>query len=788
MTKAFPEPRAYRRKLLQAILLPVLVVGGLCAILAVQFLTPPLLKFIEDRITAELRLATRLGIAICDNHFNYLLELRLEGNPEFNAALKTEAVEEIKAISRQFHQIQMIVIEGRNSIIGHSQQLISTTQGFPVLDPNVSRIEEYDFWGHPVKAHLQVFPFWDWTIVSYTLESDYLAPIRMARRVVYLGTFGVLAVVWIVLLIVVRQSISSPLKQLVSAAEDVAGGRFSPLPLKRNDEIGRVVDTFNFMVDQLDQQTRELTDLIGALRDSEGRYRDLFEGAREGILVANAETLDLVFANPAICRMLGYSESTLTKMRASDVHPEDQVGRVLSRLTSLTENSNFTQLAGISCIRSDGGVIQADIKVTRIVMDGAVHYLSYFTDVTEQVRSVAEKRELETRLLRAEKMEAIGLLAGGVAHDLNNILSGLVSYPELLLSDLPEDSPLRKPLQTIERSGTRAAAIVQDLLTLARRGVSVSEVVNLNSIIDTYRGSPEFVTIKDLHPKISFTFDLTPDLLNILGSPIHLSKTIMNLMSNAAEASTESGGCITVKTRNRYIDCPVSGYDKVDEGDYVMVTVADEGIGISPEDLPRIFEPFYSKKVMGRSGTGLGMAVVWGTVKDHRGYINVTSETHIGTTFELYFPVTRCRCEGPREKTSLDALKGSGEHVLVVDDIAEQREIASEMLSRLGYSVDTVASGEAAAAFVAATPVDLVVLDMIMDPGMDGLDTYRSILYHRPGQRAIITSGFSETDRVKEAQRLGAREYIRKPYTLEAIGRAVKNALTDNPVRNLIHL
>ena len=389
----------------------------------------------------------------------------------------------------------------------------------------------------------------------------------------------------------------------------------------------------------------------------------------------------------------------------------------------------------------------------------------------EQARAV-----LETKLRRAQKMEALGTLAGGVAHDLNNILSGIVGYPELILLDIPDDSPLRNPILTIKNSGEKAARIVEDLLTLARRGVAATEVVNFNQIIKDYLKSPEFGYLQTYHPHVKLTTEVDDHLLNIMGSPIHLSKTLMNLVSNAAEAMP-SGGTVSIVTQNRYLDQPIKGYDDIDEGDYVVLTVTDNGIGIAPNDIDRIFEPFYTKKVMGRSGTGLGMAVVWGTVKDHTGYIDVRSVQGQGTSFTLYFPVTRQSLAVNPTELSFEDIKGNGQHVLIIDDISEQREIAGKMLSKLGYRVSSVSSGEKAVEYLMDHEVDVLVLDMIMNPGMDGLDTYRKIKEMKPAQKAVIASGFSENIRVKQAQQMGAGDYVKKPYTIEKIGIAVKNQL-----------
>ncbi|MFC2146897.1 ATP-binding protein, partial [Acidobacteriota bacterium] len=383
------------------------------------------------------------------------------------------------------------------------------------------------------------------------------------------------------------------------------------------------------------------------------------------------------------------------------------------------------------------------------------------------------------KLLHAQKMEAIGTLAGGVAHDLNNILAGIVNYPELLLMDIPPDSPYRDTILAIQRTGLKAAAIVQDMLTLARRGVTVTEVVNLNRVISEFLQSPECRKIKGYNPGIPIETQLDENLLNIVGSPVHLSKTLMNLVSNAVEAMPY-GGKLMIKTKNKNIGAHshIKGYSEVKEGDYVVLMVSDTGMGMSETDMKHVFEPFYTKKKMGKSGTGLGMAVVWGTVQDHNGYITGQSNEgeKKGTTFTLYFPTTRLSLgEGESHLTMIE-LMGNGETILVVD-VEEQREVASMILKKLRYSVHTVNSGEEAVMYLKEKPVDLLVMDMIMEPGISGLETYKRVLHLYPHQKTILVSGFSETEDVKEAQQLGAGSYVKKPYDLEQLGLAVKNEL-----------
>jgi PAS domain S-box-containing protein len=396
-------------------------------------------------------------------------------------------------------------------------------------------------------------------------------------------------------------------------------------------------------------------------------------------------------------------------------------------------------------------------------------------DITRERKTEAAIRDNEEKLARSKRMESIGLMAGGIAHDLNNILSGIVSYPDLLLMDLPDDSPLVKPLKVMKDSGERAANIVSDLLTVARGVATGKEVMNLNHMVEEYAQSAEFKKLERTNPAILFTYSLDADLLNVKCSPTHIKKTLMNLVTNAAEA-IKGDGAVVVKTMNRYLDEPLIEYEDVRQGEYALLSVADNGAGISAGDLKKIFEPFYTRKVMGRSGTGLGLAVVWNTVRDHDGYINVKSGDE-GTLFELYFPITREAASAQDDFIPIADYRGNGETILVVDDERQQQEIAQRLLHKLGYEVETVGSGEAAIEHLKRHPVDLIVLDMIMFPGMNGRETYEKALNINATQKAIIASGFAETEEVKLAQRRGAGKFIKKPYTIDKIGIAVKEEL-----------
>jgi PAS domain S-box-containing protein len=517
-----------------------------------------------------------------------------------------------------------------------------------------------------------------------------------------------------------------------------------------------------------------------ALRKSEAKYRELVENANS-IIFRRDKDGHVTFFNEFAQQFFGYSEDEiLGKNVVGTIIPEvESTGRDLKTMIediglnpdryinnineNMRRNGERVWIAWTNKpIRDENG------EVTEILCIG--------NDITERKQAEQERKVLEERLQRAEKMEALGTLAGGVAHDLNNVLGIVVGYSELLLGKIGESSPIRSYVMNIMQGGERAAAIVQDLLTLARRGVHTGKVINLNTTIIDFQKSPEFMNLSSFHPKVHIQTNLYSDLLNITGSPVHLSKTLMNLVSNAAEAMP-NGGELVIATSNQYLDRPVQGYDDVEEGDYVVLSVSDTGEGIPVADLKRIFEPFYTKKVMGRSGTGLGLAVVWGTVKDHNGYINVQSEEGKGSTFTIYFPVTREEISEEEIYVPVSEYTGNGESILVVDDVKGQRDLATQMLNKLQYNVTTVPNGEEAVEYVKKNRVDLIVLDMIMDPGIDGLDTYRRILEINPKQKAIIVSGFSETDRVDQAKGLGAGAYLKKPYVLARLGLAVRREL-----------
>jgi PAS domain S-box-containing protein len=527
------------------------------------------------------------------------------------------------------------------------------------------------------------------------------------------------------------------------------------------------------------QQARtETGDTRLQLKSSEASLRSILKTIPD-IVFRLDPSGNITFISPAISKYLKSPEPLLGRPVFDLVAPED-LDKVRHRLNERRTGERATfDLEIRLLLTKDVNEPQETKRYFSLSAEGIYSpndsSPNLFVGTQGIFRDITNRKRLEYQLLQAQKMEVIGSLAAGIAHDLNNILSGLVSYPDLLLLEIAKDDPLYRKIQIIQRSGKKAAVIVQDLLTLARLGITTDDICNLNVIISEYLESVEFHLIKKRHKHTTIHTDLQENLLNVKGSAVHLSKVIMNLLNNGLEAMP-AGGDIFIATADMYVDTHLEGFERIPEGEYVCISITDSGVGIPQGNLKQIFEPFYTKKSMNLSGTGLGMTIVWATIKDHKGYIDIQSEEGRGTTFKLYLPTTRENIPAEQRRLVLDDYLGS-ETILIVDDVPEQLDIARNMLTKLGYTVVSAASGEKALEAIGRQPVDLVILDMIMPGGRDGLETYQQIIQLYPHQKAIITSGFSESDRVRKLLHLGVGNYVQKPYTMEKLGMTVRGEL-----------
>lgn len=519
--------------------------------------------------------------------------------------------------------------------------------------------------------------------------------------------------------------------------------------------------------------TLSLAVLIKALEISGKEFKHLIKNTPDIIWTLDKNHI-ITFINSAVMTMLGYTQKELIGKHLSHLFSDRKIKFFRDDVKD-RDHFNYETVA----FHKNGTPIHVEVGGLKINdFSGCQNmYQGVIKDISRRRQEEEKQKQLEERLFQAEKFKAIGILAGGVAHDLNNILSGISTYPEVLMMD-PHLSPKnRQGLSVIRDAGQKAAAVVSDLLTISRGARSDMDIININAVLERYIQSHDFRKLKDAFCHVNIEFSTDPELLNIKGSYIHIEKILMNLLLNAVEeVSTKADGSVMIATSNTFVDPSVSGREKMKQGEYVLLSVMDNGAGIDDDSLKKLFDPFFTKKKLGRSGTGLGLTVVWNAVQEHDGYITVASGPK-GTEFELFFPAVRQAVPRKDLIGSLEDIRGNGETILVVDDLKDQQKIALCILENLGYRAWAVSDGYEAVAFIKETPVDLIILDMIMAPSISGLETYRLIKKIRPGQKAIIASGYSESDDVLMTQDLGAGSFVKKPYTILDMGIAVKEEL-----------
>jgi PAS domain S-box-containing protein len=377
--------------------------------------------------------------------------------------------------------------------------------------------------------------------------------------------------------------------------------------------------------------------LVQELKTSQQQYQEVVDRVDVGVGLADADER-FVFANAVAEDIYGVPRGMLAGRSLSEFVDPEQFAQFRRQTQRRIQGESENYEADI--IRLDGQ--RRTIRVAaspRFSEDGVFEgTFGLFRDVTDERRLAEERNAMEDRLRRAERMESIGLMAGGVAHDLNNMFSPIIGYPELILGVLPPDSKAIKWVKQMATAAESAADVIADLLTLARRGRYQMKPTDVNLVLKEYADSPAYTRVLDRNPGIAFTLNLDPSVGHITGSATHLTKTFMNIITNAFEASS-AGGSVSVTTNQQYLKRLPSGHDDVIAGEYVVVRVIDTGTGIPQEDIAKVFEPYFSRKKMGASGSGLGLSVVYGVVKDHHGYYDIQSEVGKGTEFALYFPV-----------------------------------------------------------------------------------------------------------------------------------------------------
>ena len=510
------------------------------------------------------------------------------------------------------------------------------------------------------------------------------------------------------------------------------------------------------------------------LKESLSILKSTMDATYDGIFVVD-NSMRPTYYNQKFMDIMGFtndfiSQSNFEARMKSVANLFKNPEQFRSRIEYFKNNPNEE---GVDLIEFNDGRVFERNSMPRIIDGNVVGRIWSFKDITNAKNEEQKRLLIEQRLERAQRMEVLGVLAGGVAHDLNNILGPMVAYPDLIAAELSENNPILEDLKVIKESAIGAAEVVSDLLTLARRGNYKMQTLSLNDVIQKHLNSLAHQGIQALYADVVLKTSLSSRLKKLNGSSAHLSKVVMNLINNAYE-SMPHGGNLSIRTLNKKMKSRSLFYDQIPEGEYAVLEINDTGFGMKEEEMSKIFEPFFSKKEMGRSGSGLGLSVVWGVVKDHAGYIDVYSEEGVSTKFTIYFPVTEQGKIVSEKPTQI--LKGT-ETIIVIDDEEKQREIAKRTLSSLGYTVICFKNGKEGIDYLKNNDADLLILDMVMESEYTGLEIYRNILKIKPNLKSIIVSGFSETKHVKEAINLGVKTYIKKPFTVDNLGKIVRETL-----------
>jgi len=494
-----------------------------------------------------------------------------------------------------------------------------------------------------------------------------------------------------------------------------------------------------------------------ALKKSERRYRTLFEKSTDAIFIVERDTGRYLDANEAAVRLSGRRLSELKKLTTQDVTPD----KYHERLDLLVELNSAEKLGKVTYVHPDG--TQKIAMLTSLPLDTKA--------IIGIARDITDELAMEDQLRQAQKMEAIGTLAGGIAHDFNNILSAILGYSELALADLPPETSLRNKLEAIYSSGVRARELVAQILAFSRKDELVKSPVEMHTIIKD--------ALKLLRPAIPTTIDIQTEITSksqILGDPTRLHQIIMNLCTNAYQAMQETGGILQISLSDIELQGDAAKRIDISDGSYGRLVISDTGVGITSENLNRIFDPYFTTKEKGK-GTGLGLAAVHGIVKSHGGKVMVESTIEKGTKFSVYLPLLPVEIS-ISEKQDEPKTVGGNERILLVDDEVEILKIEEEMLKRLGYSITAKENPHEALELFKqqSEEFDLVISDMTM-PNMSGDKFVENLIKIHSDIPIILCTGFSEIMTKEKAKSIGVKEFLMKPITMRDLSRTIRNVL-----------
>ena len=515
----------------------------------------------------------------------------------------------------------------------------------------------------------------------------------------------------------------------------------------------------------LSRDVTERRRLEHQLQENEQKYRMLFEANAEAMYVYDLETYRFLAVNQAAIARYGYTREEFLARTAFDLCPPEEAAKLRAYLQEHPRVSGTT--SGWIHQRKDGTLLEAEVVAHTIDFGGRLANLVLARNVTEQ-------RRLEAQLRQAQKMEAVGRLAGGIAHDFNNLLTAILGSAQLALREVEPSHPVREDLEEIRRAGLRAAELTRQLLAYSRRQVVAPKIINVNEVVRNL----ESMLRRLIREDIDLVLELAPHPLAVKSDPGQLDQVVLNLVVNARDALPQRGRII-VRTAPVSLGAQQPGNDPpAAPGAYVHIAVSDTGSGLTPEARAHLFEPFFTTKELGK-GTGLGLATVYGIVKQNAGYIYVDSAPGSGTTVRVYLPLSTEPLPGVDVSPPAPATAGGSETVLLVEDEAAVRQFARRALESSGYCVLSAGNGAEALSLAEQHPgpIHVLLTDVVM-PGMGGPELARQLSSRRPSLRVLFCSGYTDDATVRDGVREAGTAFLQKPFAPEELIHKVREVLT----------
>ncbi len=618
--------------------------------------------------------------------------------------------------------------------------------------------------------HAYIYPmrFLGWNYGIVIPESELMSVLPAFRFWFAISALSIWLLLFTATLIVVWYAVVRPVRRIAEVTRTIGEGQFDvKVQHRSSDEIGDLAQAVNGMATNLKSKTSELTrtnenlrrevkqriQALNALKLSEQRFRQLFEQSPDGVYVRVGNRF--VVVNPGMEQIFGYSMNELASedFDIPALVPEEHQEAMRNQMKTIEEGRFPSSAEAFSIRRKDGETREVEIKLTRIEWEGDTAVLGFVRDMTEQ-------KNLEAQLQHSQRMEAIGKLAGGVAHDFNNLLTAITGNAEIALMKLEQEHVARAYVKEIDITSERAAALTRQLLAFSRKQVIRPRSVNLNDALANMREMLHRVIGED----IGLQFIHAQDLWQVEADPSQLEQVVMNLAVNSRDAMPR-GGKLTIETANVDLDMEYSReHLGATPGKYVQLSVSDTGCGMSKEVRDHIFEPFYTTKEESK-GTGLGLATVYGIIKQNHGFINVYSEVNVGSTFRIYLPQFTGEEIEFAEEELLDIDPRGKETVFVVEDETAVREMARRILEQYDYKVLVASHPEEAVALYKKkhTEIDVILSDVIM-PKMTGPMMIDEMLKINPNLKVVYMSGHTENAIVEHGVLRAGIQFIAKPF------------------------